>query len=253
MFSVIRSSVQRQLHRSIATSLSKAKEIDPTQEASLKEQCYLVDVNDKIIGQASKKECHLVQKNGDIPLHRAFSVFLFNKKGDLLLQKRSSSKIRYPEHYTNSCCEHPIADCPGENEEKNAFGVKRAAVRRLHYELGIKKERIPLEKFVYVTRMYHKDEGDGKWGDHEITYILFLHIDIKIKPGLKPNSDEVSEISFVPRNALDQHLPTLVGQFTPWFQAILKHRLKLWWDHLHKLDEIVEHNKIQKLPVCCDQ
>lgn len=81
--------------RSFASSLTKTKEhsLDPIQEASLSERCFLVDENDKIIGNATKKECHSVNKTGDILLHRAFSVFLFNKKGDLLLQKRSSSKV----------------------------------------------------------------------------------------------------------------------------------------------------------------
>lgn len=67
--------------------------IDPTQEASLKETCFLVDTTDKVIGKASKKECHAVINNKCPPLHRAFSVFLFNKKGDLLLQKRSDEKV----------------------------------------------------------------------------------------------------------------------------------------------------------------
>lgn len=83
--------------RMMSSSLTKAKEhkLDPVQEASLNEKCFLVDGNDKIIGSASKKDCHLVNKNGDVLLHRAFSVFLFNKKGDLLLQKRSSQKVSY--------------------------------------------------------------------------------------------------------------------------------------------------------------
>lgn len=81
--------------RTFASSLTKTEEhsLDPLQKAALSERCFLVDENDKIIGNATKKECHLVNKTGDILLHRAFSVFLFNKKGDLLLQKRSSSKV----------------------------------------------------------------------------------------------------------------------------------------------------------------
>lgn len=66
-----------------------------TQEAALNEKLILVDPNDKPIGHASKKECHTVNKAGDILLHRAFSVFLFNNHGDLLLQKRSSDKVCY--------------------------------------------------------------------------------------------------------------------------------------------------------------
>lgn len=69
------------------------KEPINTQEASLNEKLILVDINDNVTGQASKKECHTVNKCGDILLHRAFSVFLFNNHGDLLLHKRSSEKV----------------------------------------------------------------------------------------------------------------------------------------------------------------
>lgn len=81
--------------RTLASTMAKTKEsnLDPLQEAAMNERCFLVDENDEITGTASKKECHTVSKTGDVLLHRAFSVFLFNKKGDLLLQKRSSMKV----------------------------------------------------------------------------------------------------------------------------------------------------------------
>ncbi|KAJ8972292.1 hypothetical protein NQ317_018626 [Molorchus minor] len=231
--------------RNLFCSVANCKEnvVDPVQESFLKERCFLVDENDKIIGQANKKECHLVQKNGEIPLHRAFSLFLFNGKGHLLLQKRSPEKITYPEHYTNSCCSHPVADFPAEDEEINAIGVKRAAQRRLNYELGISIDSIPLEDFKYITRVHYKDEGNGKWGEHEIDYVLFLQKDVK----LTPNPNEISEISYVPRKELDEFIPTLTGPLTPWFQLILKHRLRFWWDNLNKLDDVKDHENILRL------
>lgn len=70
--------------------------MDLTQKTSLSEKCFLVDDNDKVIGEATKEDCHLVQSNGDIKLHRAFSVFLFNSKGEVLIQKRAPTKITYP-------------------------------------------------------------------------------------------------------------------------------------------------------------
>lgn len=67
------------------------------QETSFdKENCILVDENDRNIGSASKRDCHRVDGN-DIKLHRAFSVFLFNKDGDMLIQKRSSLKVNLVE------------------------------------------------------------------------------------------------------------------------------------------------------------
>ncbi|CAH1162953.1 unnamed protein product [Phaedon cochleariae] len=240
----IRNAIKRTVGRGFASSLAKSKEhLDPQQEALLSEKCFLVNEKDNIIGQASKRECHLVQKDGNIPLHRAFSVFLFNKKGDLLLQKRSAEKITYPDHYTNSCCSHPIADVPGEEEENGAIGIKRAAQRRLNLELGIPVEQIPIEKLDYITRIHYKDNGNGKWGEHEIDYVLFLQAEVKVKP----NPNEISEISFVPRNELDDYLPQLNGPFTPWFQLILKHRLRYWWDNLNNIDEIKDHQNILEL------
>lgn len=67
--------------------------IAPLQQSALSERCILVDELDRPLGEASKQECHRVGKNGTVPLHRAFSVFLFNQKGDLLLQKRSPHKV----------------------------------------------------------------------------------------------------------------------------------------------------------------
>lgn len=60
----------------------------------MKEGCIAVDENDQVIGKLSKMDCHLMQ-NGP-PLHRAFSLFLFNSKNELLMQKRADSKITFP-------------------------------------------------------------------------------------------------------------------------------------------------------------
>lgn len=136
-----------------------------------------------------------------------------------------------------------MADFPGEEDEADAIGIKKAAQRRLNYELGIAIDKIPLEKLNYITRVYYKDTGNGKWGEHEIDYVLFIQDDLKIKP----NPEEISEISYVPRAELDAYLPTLSGRFTPWFQLILKHRLRLWWDNLETLHEIKDHQKILHL------
>ncbi|KAK9877508.1 hypothetical protein WA026_018617 [Henosepilachna vigintioctopunctata] len=228
-------------HFYLSPRLSK-EVISEVQQKSLSENCFLVSRQDKVIGTASKKDCHAVQSNGNILLHRAFSVFLFNNHGDLLLQKRSSEKITYPDHYTNSCCSHPIADIPGEEVEENALGVKRAAVRRLNFELGIPLDKLNVEDLSYITRIIYKDEGNGKWGEHEIDYVLFLKGDYK----LKPNPDEICEISYVPRDEVDNYIPTLSGPLTPWFSLILKHRLKLWWDNLDDLNQFMEHKKILK-------
>lgn len=69
-------------------------QIAPLQRAALEERCILVDNLDRPVGEASKRACHEINTEGDVLLHRAFSVFLFNSKGELLLQKRSKHKVR---------------------------------------------------------------------------------------------------------------------------------------------------------------
>lgn len=77
-----------QQRRGVATN-----EAQQLQEAALEENCILVDEHDRSLGYGSKRDCHRVGADGQIKLHRAFSVFLFNSAGDMLLQKRSSHKV----------------------------------------------------------------------------------------------------------------------------------------------------------------
>ena len=117
---------------------------DESQTEQLEDRCILVDDQDRIIGSASKIDCHLAKNKShevghDSPgglLHRAFSVFLFNSKNELLLQQRSKFKISYPEYYTNTCCSHPRASNVEMNDLEH-IGVKIAAQRRLNFELGV--------------------------------------------------------------------------------------------------------------------
>ena len=113
---------------------------DPVQRALMSEQCILVDRLDRATGQASKEECHTLAL-GTSPLHRAFSVFLFNREGELLLQRRSQHKVTFPGLWSNTCCSHPLAT-PPEQETAGAMGVKRAAQRKLAHELGIEAEQV---------------------------------------------------------------------------------------------------------------
>lgn len=200
------------------------------QHSAMNEMCILVDDMDRNLGEISKRECHRVN-NGQIPLHRAFSVFLFNTQGEMLVQQRSSCKITYPNHYTNACCSHPLSEIDGEQEERAALGVRRAAQRRLHYELGIPMHQIRPENMHYLTRIHYKDLGDGVWGEHEIDYILILHKDVD----LNPNTNEVSDIKYIKHDNYQQNIKDLPGPLTPWFKLILKNRLPLWWSDLSKL------------------
>ena len=103
---------------------------DRIQMKQMREPIILVNERDEIEGCGSKEECHYE----DGQLHRAFSVFIFSTRGDLLLQQRSSLKITFPTHITNTCCSHPLYN---SREMEGEMGVRRAAQRRLNYELGI--------------------------------------------------------------------------------------------------------------------
>lgn len=74
-------------------NFSNVAEAIKLQEIAMEENCILVNENDDYLGPSSKRDCHLVS-NGNIKLHRAFSVFLFNSNGDMLIQKRSSHKVK---------------------------------------------------------------------------------------------------------------------------------------------------------------
>jgi len=218
------------------------QKMDPLQSQVPEDQCILVNENDVVVGGASKTDCHLVSPDGKLLLHRAFSVFLFNNSGDLLLQKRASVKVTYPDHYTNTCCSHPLSTIPDECVEKDALGIRCAAQRRLHFELGIPPEQAKPEEMQYLTRIHYLDRGDGKFGEHEVDYILFLQKDVD----LNPNPDEVSDVTYVKRKDLQSFLANCKAPLTPWFSLIVKHQLPEWWDNLHQLHKFSDHKTIHR-------
>ena len=115
--------------------------LDETQVKLFAEECILLNSDDEVVGYDTKKNCHLNVQIEAGKLHRAFSVFLFNSEGNLLLQQRSESKVTFPEFFTNTCCSHPLYK-EEELEERGALGVKRAARRKLEHELGIPQEEV---------------------------------------------------------------------------------------------------------------
>lgn len=231
--------------RPFGAEIGSEAHLDPVQRDLLEEPCILVDPNDNNIGVDSKRNCHLVGESGTCPLHRAFSVFLFNTKGELLLQQRSRQKITFPLYYTNTCCSHPL-HTPSELEEDNAIGVRRAAQRRLGLELGIPAEQIPLDDFTYLTRIHYQAPSDTCWGEHEIDYILFLQKDVQVEP----NPNEVEEVRFVSREDLKTFLEEQCvkgNPITPWFQLVVDTFLPRWWDNLGQLHKFQDHHTVHNL------
>jgi len=102
-----------------------------------KDQCLLVDLDDNIVGTGSKYEAHRFNKAAPSGLlHRAFSIFLFNEEGKLLLQQRASDKITFPDVWTNTCCSHPLSGyTPDEIDSPAAIADGSASMYWLCLEI----------------------------------------------------------------------------------------------------------------------
>lgn len=158
------------------------------------EALVLVDEHDRALGQRSKTECH----DGEGVLHRAFSLFIFNDAGELLLQRRSSQKRLWPLYWSNSCCSHPRV---GETMED-------AIHRRLYQELGVTSELRYLFKFRYHARF--ADAG----AEHEFCWVYIGTTTDRVTV----NSNEIAEWRFIAPAALDREVAAEPGAFTPWFR-----------------------------------
>jgi isopentenyl-diphosphate delta-isomerase len=153
----------------------EVSQMDPHQAALMAaDHCILVNRLDQAIGSSPKQECHLMtQIAAGKGLHRAFSVFLFNEQGELLLQRRAAVKPTFPSRWTNTCCSHPLHGTPEANEE-NQIGVKLAAIRKMEDELGI--TGIATSDLHFLTRIHYCALSDGKWGEHEIDHLMFCQV-----------------------------------------------------------------------------
>jgi len=211
-------------------------DFDQTQWHLMEEMCILVNEKDEAIGKETKKNSHLKSNIEKGLLHRAFSVFLFNSKNELLLQQRASAKITFPSYWTNTCCSHPLYF---SDEMEPDIGVKRAAQRKLEHELGITKEDTPLDGFYFMTRLHYKAMSDGVWGEHEVDHILIMKRDIK----LNPNPNEVDATRYVSKLQLKELFAQAETdkelKLTPWFKLIVEKFLYSWWDSLDNLDALL--------------
>ncbi|TFJ85925.1 hypothetical protein NSK_002745 [Nannochloropsis salina CCMP1776] len=209
-----------------------------------KDECLVVDDQDLLLRSENKYNCHRFtpeQPRG--LLHRAFSVFLFDKTGRLLLQQRAASKITFPQVWTNTCCSHPLSgftptevDMPEDLANGKVKGVKRAAIRKLQHELGIPSLQVPLRKFKFLTRLHYwaadavTHGPAAEWGEHEIDYVLFIQVPTVT---LRPNPDEVNSVKFVSLPELQEMMHPSSGlRWSPWFRIIAERFLPLWWADL---------------------
>ena len=260
-------SAQRWYASSIDTSL-----YDASQLAMMEEMCILVDFDDNVIGQDTKKNVHVIDDVCMLPggpPHRAFSVFLFNERWELLVQKRCADKILFPQHWANTCCSHPLADgatflgTPIHGEADGPSGTIQAARRKLAQELGISPEAVPTESFQFLTKVHYKAPLPGhapKWGEHEVDYILLCqrpHAAIEAALNLNPNEvmdvrwlsqEEAVEFvdgsaDFAPAGQAARHEELI----SPWFGTIARELLHPWWSALKRGDTLEPDGKIHRL------
>lgn len=161
------------------------------------EPLIVVDDADRVLGYGTKAEVH----RGAGILHRAFSVFLFNRRGEVLLQRRSALKPLWPRYWSNSCCSHPRR---GETYED-------AVRRRLAEELGVAAETELCFRF-----RYHASFG-SKGSERELCSVFIGSVD----GPLAINRSEIAECTWMPAGDLEKQLADAPDLFTPW--------LKLEW------------------------
>ena len=166
------------------------------------DEVILVNERDEATGTMEKMEAHRKAL-----LHRAFSVFIFNAKGEMLLQQRSRNKYHSASLWTNACCSHPRPD----------ESVLLAAQRRLKEELGFTTPLRKIFDFVYKASF-----------DNGLTEFEFDHVLIGVYDGLpEPDQNEVSDFCFKTVDEIEASLKTHPSKYTNWFHIAFP-RVAAW-------------------------
>jgi isopentenyl-diphosphate Delta-isomerase len=170
----------------------------------MKEQeVVLVNERDEAIGTMKKMEAH---EKG--LLHRAFSVFIFDSKGRMLLQQRAAEKYHGAHLWTNACCSHPF---PGED-------VYKAAGRRLREELGFEASLSEVFSFTY------KAEVENNLVEHEFDHVFAG----QYEGNIKPDPHEVSDSVYIDMCEIKKQIETEPLKFTSWFKIAFP-KIEQWW------------------------
>lgn len=174
----------------------------------------LVDSNDQEIGTCEKMEAHTKGL-----LHRAFSVFIFNDAGELLLQRRAFGKYHSEGLWTNTCCSHPA---PGET-------TSEAGNRRLMEEMGMECELHTSFSFEYRARLDHS------LTEHELDHVLFGYSNEA--PTLNP--DEAIDYQWVALDVLKNSIATQPELYTAWLKIILR-------DHYQHIESFSRYESLSE-------
>lgn len=169
----------------------------------MEQPVILVNEADEPVGLMEKMEAH---RKG--LLHRAFSVFLFDNKGRMLLQQRALQKYHGGGLWTNACCSHPYPEEP----------VAVAAQRRLQEELGF---QAPLQKIFHFT---YRAEVENHLIEHEYDHVFAGTYEGVIHP----NKDEVMDYTYLELWEVKRDLEMRPERFTSWFRIAFP-RIEAWW------------------------
>lgn len=169
-----------------------------------KDLLILVDEQDREVGAEEKVAAHL----GQGKLHRAFSLFLWNSGGQLLLQQRADGKMLWPGFWSNSVCSHP----------RKGEAILEAAERRLEQEL-----RAKAADFRQVASIIYQAPYIDIGSEHEFCHIVFAHLEGE----MEPNAEEVKAVRWVRIQDLFKEMNEHPERFTPWFKLELQKLSKL--------------------------
>ena len=167
------------------------------------EQVILVNDKDEQTGTMEKMEAH-----EKAMLHRALSIFIFNNKGEMLLQKRAAKKYHSPGLWTNACCSHPRPD----------ETTLTAAQRRLQEELGFATDLEKVFEFTYKTSF------DNGLTEYEYDHVFVGSYDGKIIP----NSNEVQDYCYKSMEDIENSLQSHSNKYTVWFTLAFP-QIRNWW------------------------
>jgi len=157
-------------------------------------EVILVDERDNQIGTEEKLKAHKEAK-----LHRAFSVLVFNKKGELLLQKRAKTKYHSPGLWTNTCCSHPA---PGKD-------LMQEAKKRLKEEMGFECDLKESFSFIYKANL-------GDLTEYEFDHVLLGNF----SGDPFPNREEAEDWKWIGLQDLEKDIKENPEIYTPWFRII---------------------------------
>ena len=167
----------------------------------MKEIIICVDKNDNEVGHIEKMDDHIKGL-----LHRALSIFIFNEKNELLLQKRYSGKYHSPGLWTNTCCTHPNKDERTDD----------AAIRRLQEEMGFSCDLKEVFSFMYYIKF------DNDLIEHEFDHVYFGRYSNEISI----NPLEVEDYKWISLDNIKVDLKTNPDNYTFWFKYIIENHIK---------------------------